>query len=80
MAQGVGCIFTKGATTTAKGTAKGLVTVPSLHFALGVAGYLLGGPVKEEDAPLNVMSNDSFHEIVKDTFQIFLVGYGLFQA
>jgi hypothetical protein len=60
---------------TAKRAAKRLVAISTQNFLTGIAGDPFGFLVEKKDAPVHVMGNDTFFEIVQNRFQIVLVAH-----
>jgi hypothetical protein len=66
-------IIAKGTMFAAKRTAERLVAISAQHFLPAVSGNLLSLRVEKKDAPVHVMSDDAFFEIIQDVFQVILV-------
>jgi len=74
MGQTIGRLPTKRALAAAKWSSQYLMTVSSDHFLLPEPGDSFRSPVKKEDPSIFVVSNDTFHEVVKDLLQVSFVG------
>ena len=71
---------TKRTLAAAKWPPQDVMTVSSDHLLLSEAGDSFRSPIEKKDAPALVMSNDPFHQVVKDLLQISFVGYQAFQV
>ena len=59
--------------------AKNLMAVSAQDFGPFVASDLLGGAVEKHNAPVLVVSDDAFQQVIEDLFQIPLVRQQAFQ-
>ena len=64
----------EGTVPAAKGAVKNFVAISSQNVVFRKTGYSFRFLIEKEDAPVQVMGDDSFLEIVKDPFQIFSIG------
>jgi hypothetical protein len=64
----------KGTVPAAKRAVKNFVAIPSQNVVFRKTGYSFRFLIKKEDAPVQVMGDDPFLEIVKNPFQIFSIG------
>ena len=64
----------KGTLPAAKRAVKNFVAILSQNVVFRKTGYSFSFLIEKEDAPVQVMGDDPFLEIVKDPFQIFSIG------
>ena len=69
----------EGAAIAAERAAKDLVAVLAQDFSPFVAGDLLSGAVEKHNAPVLVVSDDAFQQVIENLFQIPLVRQQAFQ-
>jgi hypothetical protein len=66
-------IIAKYTAFTTKWTAESLMAVSAEHLLPAVSGNMFGLRVEKKDAPVHVMGDDAFFEIIQDVFQVILV-------
>ena len=66
-------IIAKHTAFATKWTAERLVAISAQHLLSTVSGNMFGLRVEKKDAPVHVMSDDAFFEIIQDVFQVILV-------
>ena len=64
----------KGTVPATKRAVKNFVAIPSQNVVFRKTGYSFSFLIEKEDAPVQVMGDDPFLEIIKDPFQIFSIG------
>jgi hypothetical protein len=66
-------IIAKYTAFATKWTAESLMAISAQHLLPAVTGNVFGLLVKKKDAPVVVMGDDAFFEVIQDVFQVILV-------
>jgi hypothetical protein len=71
-------MLTKDTALTAKRSAESLVAITTQYFFARVTGDAFGFGIEKKDAPVHIMGNNPFFEIIQNAFQVIPVAHQIF--